>query len=101
VTGELAALSHLMVDPADPGWGLQGLTAVTGPHRGRRLGLLVKLGVLELLAERERQLARVVTGNAEENHHIISINAEIGFSVLDRWPSWEIEAQRALTAGRV
>lgn len=31
VTGDLAALSHLMVDPADPGWGLQGLTAVAGP----------------------------------------------------------------------
>jgi GNAT superfamily N-acetyltransferase len=97
-SGELAALSNLIVDPDNPGWGHQGLTAVTGPHRGHRLGLLVKLGLLELLGACEPQLTRVITDNAEENQHMIAINAELGYTVLDRWPSWEVGVQRVLAA---
>ncbi len=96
-TGELAGMSQLSVDPADPAWGLQELTAVTRPHRGHRLGLLVKVAMLELLAEREPQLTRILTGNADGNEHMIAINAELGFSVLDRWASWETEVEQALT----
>jgi GNAT superfamily N-acetyltransferase len=99
-TGELAGLTQLTVDPADPAWGYQELTVVTGQHRGHRLGLLVKLGMLELLPEREPQLTCVITSNAEENLHMIAINDELGFAVLDRWPSWELEVRRALAAGR-
>jgi len=33
-TGELAALTEVAVDPADPGWGHQVITAVTREHRG-------------------------------------------------------------------
>jgi GNAT superfamily N-acetyltransferase len=95
-TGELAALSQLGVDPADPTWGHQEVTAVTRPHRGHRLGLLVKVAMLELLAGREPQLTRIITGNADGNRHMIAINDELGFTVLDRWPSWEIEVAGAL-----
>jgi len=98
-TGELAGLTHLSIDPVNPAWGYQDLTAVTGQHRGHRLGLLVKVGMLGLLAEHEPQLTRVITDNAEVNQHMIAINAELGFSVLDRWASWEIAVQRALAAG--
>ncbi len=52
------------MDPAEPSWGLQELTAVARPHRGHRLGLLVKVAMLELLARREPQLTQVITGNA-------------------------------------
>jgi len=95
-TGELAGLSQLSVDPAEPGWGLQELTAVTRPHRGHRLGLLVKVAMLELLAEREPRLTRILTGNVDGNEHMIAINAELGFSILDRWTSWETEVAQAL-----
>jgi hypothetical protein len=95
-TGELVALSQLGVDPAEPTWGHQELTAVTRPHRGHRLGVLVKVAMLELLAEREPQLIRIITGNADGNLHMIAINDELGFTVLDRWPSWEIEVAQAL-----
>jgi GNAT superfamily N-acetyltransferase/RimJ/RimL family protein N-acetyltransferase len=98
-TGELAGLSQLGVDPAEPTWGHQELTVVARPHRGHRLGLLVKLAMLELLAEREPQLTRIITGNADGNKHMIAINAELGFRVLDRWPNWEIEVDQALPAG--
>ena len=95
-TGELAGLSQLSVDPADPAWGLQELTAVTKPHRGHRLGLLVKVAMLELLAEREPRLTRIITGNVDGNEHMTAINAELGFRVLDRWASWETEVAQAL-----
>jgi RimJ/RimL family protein N-acetyltransferase len=93
-TGKLAGLSQLGVDPCEPAWGFQELTAVAGPHRGHRLGLLVKVAMLELLAEREPQLTRILTGNADGNEHMIAINAELGFTVLDRWSTWEIEVAK-------
>jgi hypothetical protein len=69
---------------------------VTRPHRGHRLGLLLKLAMLELVAEREPQVARILTGNNEQNHHMIAINEELGFEVLERWPSWEMEVAAAM-----
>ena len=90
-TGEPAALTQLGVDPATPEWGFQGLTAVARPHRGHRLGLLVKLGLLDLLSKHEPQLIRVLTGNAAGNEHMVAINAALGFTPLDQWRSWELD----------
>jgi GNAT superfamily N-acetyltransferase len=89
--GDLAALSQLAVDPAGTGWGFQDITAVPRPHRGHRLGLLVKLAMLDLLATAEPGLDRILTGNAGTNHHMIAINAELGFRVLSHWPTWELD----------
>ncbi len=94
--GELAAVTQLGVDPLQPAWGWQELTAVARQHRGHRLGLLVKLAMLELLAEREPQLATIITGNADANKHMIAINEQLGFTELDRWRSWDLGVQRAL-----
>jgi GNAT superfamily N-acetyltransferase len=99
-SAELAAFTQVAVDPADPSWGYQELTAVAGPHRGHRLGLLVKVAMLELLAEREPQLTQIITGNADVNEHMIAINTQLGFEVVDEWPYWELDVPRALTAGR-
>jgi GNAT superfamily N-acetyltransferase len=97
-SGELAAFTQLAVDPAVPDWGLQELTAVARAHRGHRLGLLVKAGMLELLAGREAQLSQIVTGNADTNQYMIAINAQLGFEVLDEWPNWELDVHQALAA---
>lgn len=94
-SGELVGFTELRVDPLDPGWGFQGLTAVVAPHRGHRLGLLTKVAMLELLAEREPQITQIVTGNADGNEHMIAINAELGYEVLDRLLSWELQTARA------
>ncbi len=80
-TGELAALSEMGVDPATPGWGFQMNTVVIRKHRGHRLGLLVKLAMMELLATTEPQLERISTWNAEVNEHMIAINEAIGYAV--------------------
>ena len=90
-SGELAALTQVCVDPAMPEWGFQELTAVARPHRGHRLGLLLKLAMLDLLAAREPQVTRIITMNADGNQHMIAINDQLGFEVLDRWPSWELD----------
>jgi RimJ/RimL family protein N-acetyltransferase len=96
-TGELVALTELEVDPQVPDWGYQGLTVVTRAHRGHRLGLLVKVAMLELLAGREPGLERIITGNADVNEHMIAINTELGYQVLDHWLSWELAVADVLT----
>jgi GNAT superfamily N-acetyltransferase/RimJ/RimL family protein N-acetyltransferase len=80
-TGELAALSEMAVDPADPGWGFQMNTVVIRKHRGHRLGLLTKIAMMELLATTEPQLERISTWNAETNEHMIAVNETIGYTV--------------------
>jgi GNAT superfamily N-acetyltransferase len=87
-TAELAALSEIAVDPADPGWGHQMLTGVTRKHRGHRLGLLVKIAMLELLRGTEPQLERIYTWNAESNRYMIAVNEALGYTVQGRPASW-------------
>jgi GNAT superfamily N-acetyltransferase len=86
-TGEMAALTQVEIDPEIPGWGYQGLTAVTRPHRGHRLGLLTKATMLQWLAEAEPKVDRIVTGNAASNKHMIVVNETLGFELLG--PGWQ------------
>jgi GNAT superfamily N-acetyltransferase len=94
--GDFAGLTQLSIDPETPGWGIQELTAVTRPHRGHRLGLLIKVAMLELLAEREAQLSRVVTANGDSNSHMIAINEKLGYRVLDSRTSWQLDVADVL-----
>jgi GNAT superfamily N-acetyltransferase len=82
-SGEMAAITDLETDPESPTWGYQLLTAVTRPHRGHRLGLVVKTAMLEWLAEAEPQLERIITGNAAVNEHMIAINQQLGYELLE------------------
>jgi len=88
-SGEMAALTQVFVDPEIPAWGLQGMTAVARQHRGHRLGLLVKLAMLDLLAEAEPGLERIGTENAESNAYMIAVNEAIGYRIsgpsFTRW----------------
>jgi GNAT superfamily N-acetyltransferase len=97
-TGELAGLTQLAVDPTLPTWGFQLITAVTKAHRGHRLGLLIKVAMMELTAEREPQLRTIITGNSETNGHMIAINAELGYRLLDAFQSWELDVAVAAQA---
>jgi GNAT superfamily N-acetyltransferase len=89
-TGQLAAITQLAADPDLPSWARQSLTAVLAGHRGHRLGLLVKIAMLDLLRPHEPALRYITTGNADANEHMIAINARIGFAVsaVHRW--WEL-----------
>jgi GNAT superfamily N-acetyltransferase len=89
-TGELAGITQIGVDPEQPDWGYQELTAVTRPHRGHRLGLLLKVAMLQWLAEAEPGVRHILTDNALANRHMISINEELGYHVLDKWQIWQM-----------
>jgi GNAT superfamily N-acetyltransferase len=80
-TGAMAALTELRVDPDVPGWGYQGNTAVAKPHRGHRLGVLVKAALMQWLADAEPGVRKVVTFNSAANRHMIAINEELGYEV--------------------
>lgn len=85
-SGEMAAFTEVLVDPEHPQWGYQQLTAVIRSHRGHRLGLLVKTAMLELLASAESQLEWITTGNAATNEHMIAVNEQLGYRVVE--PGW-------------
>ena len=90
-TGEFAALTQMETDPALPEWGFQELTAVVPAHRGHRLGLLVKVAMLDLLAEHEPAIRHIYTGNAGLNAHMIAINEQLGYYVSSVHRAWELD----------
>jgi hypothetical protein len=90
-TGELAALTQVCTDPGAPGWGIQQVTAVLPEHRGHRLGLLVKVDMLELLGREVPDVGRIMTGNAGSNAHMIAINAQLGFEVGGVGRRWTLD----------
>jgi GNAT superfamily N-acetyltransferase len=98
-SGEIAAMSEVSVDPDDPAWGHQGLTAVAKQHRGHRLGLLLKTAMLEWLAEAEPQVERLETGNALSNTHMIAVNEALGFVLAKpTFHNFELDVAQAAEA---
>jgi GNAT superfamily N-acetyltransferase len=90
-SGQLAALTLIRTDPGAPGWGFQALTAVLPDHRGNRLGLRVKVAMLERLITDRPDVARIMTGNAGANRHMIAINEQLGFEVVSVHRRWELD----------
>jgi RimJ/RimL family protein N-acetyltransferase len=90
-SGQLVALTEIAIDPETPGWAFQQLTSVRRGYRGHRLGLLVKIAMLDFLAEREPDLKHIFTGNAGANDHMIAINEVLGYKVAAVFRSWELD----------
>ena len=99
-TGELAALTQLSIEEADPSWGHQEMTAVARAHRGHRLGLLTKVDMLELLAGREPQVRCVQTWNGETNDHMVAINEALGFRDPRGYTAWLLPTRVPAGAGQ-
>jgi GNAT superfamily N-acetyltransferase len=89
-SGELAAITQVITEPEVPEQSLQALTVVARPHRGRRLGLLVKVAVHQWLAAAEPGLRAVYTWNAQVNDHMIAINEQLGYQVSGMSRGWEL-----------
>ncbi|MFK4728361.1 GNAT family N-acetyltransferase [Agromyces mediolanus] len=64
-------------------------TIVLGPHRGHRLGLLLKLANLVALHGTAPERTRVHTWNADENAHMLRINLGLGFRPYGLSAVWE------------
>ena len=92
LSGELAAFTEAEWPLATPELAFQHDTLVAEPHRGRRLGLLVKTSQLLELGRLRPQLRRLHTWNAVENRHMLAINEAVGFTVTGHSGEW----QRAL-----
>jgi hypothetical protein len=81
-TGELAGQTVVGVDVERPWHAFQFDTSVVRSHRGNRLGLLLKIGMLRWLATEEAQVRTLDTDNAASNSFMIGINDLIGYQVI-------------------
>lgn len=90
-SGELAAVTQLLLPPGMPDWAIQDITGVRSQHRGHRLGLLVKVTMLDLLAAEYPEVRHIFTGNAAANQHMIAINEQLGYRISGVYRSWELD----------
>jgi GNAT superfamily N-acetyltransferase len=90
-SAEFAAITQVIVDSGTPEWASQGITVVRPQDRGHRLGLLVKIAMLDLVMPHEPRLCQILTGNAESNVHMTRINAELGYEVSAVYRSWQLD----------
>jgi GNAT superfamily N-acetyltransferase len=97
-TGDFAALTQVCTEADNPDWAFQQITAVLPKHRGHRLGLLVKIAMLDLLAVHQPAVGRIQTSNAGVNAHMIAINEQLGFTIAGGSRDWELDLARQLSA---
>ena len=88
-SGELVGFTVLFL-PTVPGLAYQEDTLVVGEHRGRRLGMALKVHNLERLAGEYPDRSLVRTWNAVDNRHMLDINLALGFRSEERF----LELQR-------
>lgn len=89
-TGRLAGFNELYL-PADRARPVsQEDTLVLAEHRGRRLGMLLKVANLQELAEVSPSSPMVTTFNAEENRHMLDVNEAVGFTAIGYEGAWKL-----------
>ena len=88
-TDEVVAYNDLVVSADDPDEVMQWGTLVRREHRGHRLGMAVKARGLQELARLAPQAKRVQTCNAEQNHHMVGVNVELGFQRVESLLSYQ------------
>jgi GNAT superfamily N-acetyltransferase len=88
-TGKLVAFSQLAIPrdrtrPVD-----QGPTLVLTEHRGRRLGMLVKVANIQELARVSPESPVIQTDNVEENRPMLDVNEAVGFRAIGYGGMWK------------
>jgi GNAT superfamily N-acetyltransferase len=89
--GRLAAYTDVFVCEERHGHAAQGDTLVAPAHRGRRLGLRIKMANLELLGREHPEVEHVDTFNAADNRWMVAINETMGFRPLYRLGDWQLD----------
>lgn len=79
-TGEPAGLSFVTVDEKHPALAHQEDTSVVATHRGHRLGLMLKLEMIDWLRAERADVEAADTWNAADNQHMIAINEQLGMT---------------------
>jgi GNAT superfamily N-acetyltransferase len=88
-TGRLVGYTELSVPPEFGRSVTQEDTLVLREHRGHRLGMLLKAANLQLLAAAIPGHTAVITFNAEENRHMLSVNEALGFVPMGYEGAWK------------
>lgn len=88
VTGQFAAYTALWVRHGKEAVADQDDTLVAPGHRGRSLGLWIKLANLAQYRAKYPAARKVVTFNAEENAHMLVINEALGFRPAGHDGEW-------------
>jgi GNAT superfamily N-acetyltransferase len=91
VTGHIVAITQVTLDAARGGWARQGITAVLPEHRGHRLGLLVKLEMVDVLMQLVPDLRHILTRNAGANEHMVAINERLGYQLRSVRRDWALD----------
>jgi GNAT superfamily N-acetyltransferase len=81
--GSVAGVSDVRVDDSDPVHGQVGITIVAPAHRGRRLGLALKLTTHDLAVGTYPDLVSVDTSNAEVNTWMNDVNEALGYRTIE------------------
>lgn len=89
-SGRVVAWTLLDVGDSADWHAFQQITIVDPAHRGRRLGLIVKIENLRHLLTHEPAVRAVDTFNAAVNSHMITINEQLGFRPVDGWTDWQL-----------
>ena len=87
-SGRLVGYSSLSVPQQTGRAVMQDDTLVLREHRGHRLGMLLKVANLANLAELRPGHPSVITFNAEENRHMLSVNEAVGFEPIGYEGAW-------------
>lgn len=82
VSGVLAGHTLVSVPAEQPHHAEQDDTSVLADHRGHRLGLLLKIGMLRWLRDAEPQIRVLDTWNAASNEHMVAVNEALGYQVV-------------------
>lgn len=88
-SAEIAAYTYIAYHPAKPWLLVQEDTLVSGAHRGKRLGMLIKAANLQRLAQILPQVQKVITWNAAQNDHMLAINVNLGFVPVGYIGEWQ------------
>ena len=87
--GSAVAFTKLLLPATATRQAIQQDTLVHADHRGRQLGMLVKIANLLQLVEAHPEIDRVITWNAEENRHMLAVNERIGFRPVMTEGAWQ------------
>lgn len=87
-SGRLVGLTVLSVPAQQQRSVDQYATLVLREHRGHRLGMLMKVANLAFLQQSQPGHPSVITFNAEENRHMLSVNESLGFEPIGYESAW-------------
>lgn len=92
-SGRLAGFTQLSVPAELERQVSQEDTLVLREHRGRKLGMLLKIANLEHLAREHPDHPAVTTFNSEENRHMLDVNEAVGFVPMGYEGAWKRVAE--------